>query len=182
MFSHTVTKDISLKLLQEHHATPLFECVDRNREHLREWLPWVDRTKEPMDSLNFIKMTKQKFAMNTGFECGIWVDDKIAGVVGLHYIEWLHRRSSLGYWLDKDVVGRGVMTQSVTCVLDYLFGELDMNYVSINAAPDNKKSCAIPERLGFKLEGCIRDQEWLYDHFVDSNHYGMKQDEWFARP
>jgi len=43
---------------------------------------------------------------------------------------------------------------------------------------ENKKSRAIPKRLGFKEEGIIRQTEWLYDRFVDHVVYGMLIDEW----
>tara|TARA_B100001971_G_C17962139_1_gene417997 strand:- start:124 stop:684 length:561 start_codon:yes stop_codon:yes gene_type:complete len=181
MFSAKIADGVELKLLQEHHASPLFELVDANRDHLREWLPWVDRTETVYDTLEFIKMTKNKFAQNIGFETGIWVDDEIVGIIGLHFIEWMHRRSSIGYWLGKGATGRGIMTKSVEAYLDYLFGELDLNYVQIHAATGNTKSRAIAERLGFQHEGTLRDQEWLYDHFVDMEHYGMRAVEWFDR-
>jgi ribosomal-protein-serine acetyltransferase len=35
------------------------------------------------------------------------------------------------------------------------------------------KSRAIPERLSFRIEGIMRQNEWLYDHFVDHVVYGM---------
>ncbi|MDP9371062.1 MAG: GNAT family N-acetyltransferase, partial [Chloroflexota bacterium] len=41
-----------------------------------------------------------------------------------------------------------------------------------------RKSCAIPERLGFAREGTLRQVEWLYDHFVDHHVYGMLAAEW----
>ena len=41
-----------------------------------------------------------------------------------------------------------------------------------------RKSLAIPERLGFTKEGTIRAAEWLYDHYVDHVAYGMLASEW----
>jgi len=178
MFSHIIEDGLEVKLLQEHHATPLFELVDRNRTHLRAWLPWVDRTETAFDSLEFIKMTKTKFAQNIGFEVGIWVDGEIAGIIGLHFIDWLNMRSSIGYWLGKEYVGRGAMVKSVGAVLEYLMNEIQMNYVEIRAATENTKSRAIPKRLGFKHEGTLRDYEWLYDHYVDLEHYGLTAQDW----
>ncbi|MGM0422255.1 MAG: GNAT family N-acetyltransferase [Pseudomonadota bacterium] len=178
MFSRKVDDDLELILLQEQHAPPLFDLVDRNREHLREWLGWLDKTQTAQDTLDYIKLGKEKFAKNIGFELGIVVDGEIAGVLGTHFIEWQHRRSSIGYWLGAEYTGRGAMTRSVAAVLDYLFVELKLNYVEIHAAPGNAKSRAVPERLGFKQEGVLRDYEWLYDHFVDHVHYGIRVAEW----
>ena len=50
--------------------------------------------------------------------------------------------------------------------------------MALRAASGNAKSRGVAERLGFKHEGTLRDYEWLYDHFVDIAHYGMKASEW----
>ena len=51
--------------------------------------------------------------------------------------------------------------------------ELQLNRIEIRAAIGNVKSQAIPEKLGFAKEGCVREAEWLYDHYVDHIIYGM---------
>lgn len=65
-------------------------------------------------------------------------------------------------------------------MVDYAFNELNLNRVEIRCAVENKKSRAIPERLHFVNEGCIRQAEWLYDHYVDHIVYGMLKEEWKA--
>jgi ribosomal-protein-serine acetyltransferase len=70
------------------------------------------------------------------------------------------------------------MTRAVAAVLDYLFAELELNYVEIHAAPENIKSRAIPERLGFRHEGTLRDYEKLGDRYIDHMHFGLRAAEW----
>lgn len=65
------------------------------------------------------------------------------------------------------------MTASCRALINRAFGELDLHRVMILCATENRRSRAIPERLGFTLEGVAREAEWLYDHFVDLAIYGL---------
>ena len=100
------------------------------------------------------------------------------GVIGFHKIDWNNKSTSIGYWLGEDYVGNGLMTKSVKAFVDYALIDLGLNRVEIRAAVENKKSRAIPERLGFTHEGTIRQSEWLYDHYVDHEVYGMLASDW----
>ena len=51
----------------------------------------------------------------------------------------------------------------------------------IHCAVGNRRSRAIPERLGFTQEGIARDAEWLYDHYVDLVTYSLLAPEWSKR-
>ena len=44
MFTLRVDDEIELQLLEKHHKRNYIN-YDRNRNHLRKWLPWVDGTK-----------------------------------------------------------------------------------------------------------------------------------------
>jgi len=100
------------------------------------------------------------------------------GVIGFHDINHVHRFTSIGYWLSSDVQGRGIMTRACRALVQHALVDLGLNRVEIRAAVENCKSRAIPERLGFELEGAIRQAEWLHDHFVDHAVYGMLARDW----
>ena len=72
MFSHKLTEDTGLRLLEERHAKELTDLTDRNREHLRAWLPWVDASRTLEDRKDFIRGALKQFAQNKGFVAGIW--------------------------------------------------------------------------------------------------------------
>lgn len=178
MFSHIVDEQIQLKLLQLQDAEELFEVTDRNRVHLRVWLPWVDGPRHPEDTREFIRGSLHAFAKNNGFQCGISYEGRLVGCIGLNGIDWNNRKTSIGYWLASEVQGKGIMTKSVQAVMDYIFHDLHLNRIEIRAGVYNRRSRAIPERLGFIQEGIIRDAEWLYDHFIDHAVYGMLKADW----
>jgi ribosomal-protein-serine acetyltransferase len=64
MFYFNVDHDIQLRLLETKYAEELFLVTDKDRNYLREWLPWVDGTKSPDDTRNFINFTLKGFAEN----------------------------------------------------------------------------------------------------------------------
>ncbi len=165
--------DIELRRIAPKHAAALFALVDQNRTRLREWLPWVDKTKTTEDVLAFIKKTKKKGEIHHV----IFKNQTLVGIIGLHHIDHDNRKAIIGYWLAKEVEGQGIMTRAVRLVLQYAFNELKLHRVTIDCATGNAKSCAIPERLGFTREGQMRDSEWLYDHFVDLKRYSILEHE-----
>ncbi|TQR46020.1 GNAT family N-acetyltransferase [Paenibacillus popilliae] len=178
MFIHKINDDIQLKILEIRDANELFLLSDKNREYLREWLPWVDRTVSVGQTKEYIQFSLKLFAENNGFNLAIFYKSRIAGCIGLHSIDWSNRKTSIGYWLGEEYQGNGAMTSACKALINYIFNDLALNRVEIRAAVLNTKSRAIPERLGFLNEGTVRQAEWLYDHFVDHVVYGMLKEEW----
>jgi ribosomal-protein-serine acetyltransferase len=182
MLDHKLSSNAQLRLLEERHARQLTDLTERNREHLRAWLPWVDANRTVEDRKDFIRGALKQFAENTGFQAGLWYEGRLAGVVGYHGIDWPNRSTTLGYWLGEAFEGQGLMTAACRALMDHAFDELGLNRISVACATENKKSCAIPERLGFRLEGVHRQAEWrLYDHFVDHAVYATLASEWRTR-
>jgi ribosomal-protein-serine acetyltransferase len=181
VFSHKLNEHAELRLLEERHAEELSELTDRNRDHLRAWLPWVDSSRTVEDRRNFIRSSLKQFAENNGFQAGLWYDGRLAGVVGYHGIDWENRSTTLGYWLGEEYQGRGLMTAACRALVDHALIELGLNRAGIACAVDNQRSCAIPERLGFQREGVQLQAEWLYDRFVDHALYVALASEWRTR-
>jgi ribosomal-protein-serine acetyltransferase len=173
---------VVLKLLRRRHARGLYVLTDRNRERLRPWLPWVDRVHGIAGTLNFIEQGLGQANNSAGFQSGIWVDGDLSGVVGTHRIDWENRSTGLGYWIDGAQEGRGIVTRSVAAVLDYLFISLNLHRVEIRAATDNQRSRAVPERLGFRLEGVLRQDHRVGDVWQDLAVYGLLRSEWSGVP
>jgi ribosomal-protein-serine acetyltransferase len=171
---------IRVHLFEEHHADVLYQLIDRNRASLRQWLPWLDWSHSRADTAEHIRQSQERYKDSNGFSAGIWIGDQLAGAIGLHAIDARHRSSSIGYWLSEDYRGSGAMTQTCRAVISAAFIHYRLHRIEIRCATGNRKSCAIPERLGFTYEGKLREAEWLYDHFVDLHVYSMLEQDWPA--
>jgi ribosomal-protein-serine acetyltransferase len=178
MFVYKIDEEISLKLVDLKDEEKFFELTDKSREYLREWLPWLDMTTSVEDTKGFIKSCLKNYAENKSITTFILYKGEIVGTAGFNQIDWTNKIAYIGYWLGKDYQGNGIMTKVAKALTDYAFNELGLNKVDISAAVKNKKSRSIPERLGFVNEGCIRQAEWLYDHYVDHVVYGMLAKDW----
>jgi ribosomal-protein-serine acetyltransferase len=174
-----ISPEAVLKQLELSDAPEMFQLTEENRSYLREWLPWVDSVQRVEDTERFIAFTIDQHARQQGIHYGIWYNGRLAGTLGVHGINWNNRRTEIGYWLAAKYQGKGLMTEAVAAYIDRLiFGEWKLQRVSINAATDNVKSRAIPERLGFRLEGILRCNEFLYNRYVDHAVYGLLASEW----
>ena len=171
---------MDIRLFEEHHADVLYQLIDRNRPSLREWLPWLDWSHTPADTAAHIRQSQERYKESNGFSAGIWIADNLAGAIGVHAVDSLHRSSSIGYWLSGDFRGGGVMTQACYAVVGAAFDQYRLHRIEIRCTTGNKKSWAIAERLGFSYEGTLREAEWLYDHFVDLKVYSMLEQDWQA--
>jgi len=178
MFIHSLGKHTDLRILELHHAAELFACIDANRTYLRPWLVWVNGTRTMADVEAFIRTALAQHARNSGFHAGIFLDGQPIGGVGCHEIDWIHRNTSLGYWLAKQYQGQGYATLAVQALLNHAFSVWRLNRVEIRCAVDNNRSCSLAERLGFTREGIKRQAELQDSCFRDLVVYSLLASEW----
>ena len=173
-----IDADTELRTIEHRDAQQIFALTDINRLYLRQWLPWVDGTRSVEDTSAFVRTLNIQRTSNGCFGCVILYKRQVVGTISFHLIDWSNRRVEIGYWLGAAFQGKGLMTKACKAMVAYAFDELQLNKVEIRCATGNTQSCAIPQRLGFTLEGIIRQAEWLYDHYVDLKVYGILESEW----
>ena len=176
----TIDDSTVLRVLRREDARELFAVTEANREHLRAWLPWVDVVRTEADTRSFIEAAIKQRESGRGPIFGVLCDGALAGVVGFRAIDRVNRVGEIGYWLAAARQGRGVMTNCCRFVVRYAFLTLDLNRVEIAAAVANARSRAIPERLGFRLEGVLREREELRGMHLDHAMYSKLRREFTA--
>lgn len=172
---------ITLRPIVPADAPELFALTEANREYLRRWLPWVDGTCTPADTLDFIDSAARQPGEGQGFVTVIVLAGRICGVVGHHGIDWDTRTASLGYWIAESCQGRGIMTRACRAMIRDAFGRLGVEQVTIACATGNRASRAIPERLGFAPVRTVPAIEQLHDRLVDHVVYALDRADWAAR-
>ena len=70
------------------------------------------------------------------------------------------------------------MTDACRAVLTHLFRELELHRVEIRCATGNARSAAIAKRLGFTLDGTLREAQLVGGRYHDLLVYGMLRQDW----
>jgi ribosomal-protein-serine acetyltransferase len=154
----------------------LFNLIDSNRKYLSTYLAWVKNVNHPVDTEWFINKCTEEG--REGFPTfGIFIDEKLAGVISYHVINKANKRTSLGYWIGKSFSGNGLVTMSVKALLKNGFENLDLNRIAIHCAVCNIASQNIPKKLGFTEEGIEREAEIIDGKFYDHVIYSMLKSE-----
>ena len=168
-----IDENIKIELINENHSQPIFDIVDQNRIHLRQWLPFIDRMQTVEFAENFVKGTMQRNKDGNEFAFVIIENDKVIGRIGVYKIDGQNKIGEIGYWLAENLQGKGIITKSCKALIDFCFSDLQLNRIEIKCGTENFKSKTIPEKLNFTKEGVIREGELLYDKFIDLNLYSL---------
>jgi ribosomal-protein-serine acetyltransferase len=168
-----IDENIKIELINENHSQPIFDIVDKNRIHLRQWLPFVDRMQTVEFAENFVKGTMKRNKDGNEFAFVIIENDKVIGRIGVYKIDGQNKIGEIGYWLAENLQGKGIITKSCKAIIDFCFSDLQLNRIEIKCGTENFKSKTIPEKLNFTREGVIREGELLYDKFIDLNLYSL---------
>lgn len=159
-------------------AKQLFGVIDQNRVHLRAWLPWVDQTRKPADSLAFIQDSQQQINQQLGIALGIFYHDQLIGAIDLH--QWDHelRKGAIGYWLIKQHQGKGLMKACALAFITYLYNNLPLNKLELHIVTGNKRSIYLAHKLGFTNEGTLRDSYKMNGSLHNLMIFGLLKKEW----
>lgn len=174
-------RSLELRPLCLRDARPLFALVDANRDRLRRWLPWTDANLSVQDSRAYILRVRARARAGMALPFGLWWRGSLVGVVGFVWIDQANRCGGIGYWLAREAEGHGLMTAAVSALARHGFHTLNLHRAEIRAGVRNRRSRAIPERLGFHHEGTLRQAERLAGRYVDHAVYGMLAEEWRRR-
>ncbi|HII40934.1 MAG TPA: GNAT family N-acetyltransferase [Thermoplasmata archaeon] len=173
-----VDDEIELRLVRDRDAPRIFALMDGSREYLRKWLPWVDTTRTVADTEGFVHRAHEQMGRGEGFHAGIEYRGALAGIIGHVYLDPVNQRAEIGYWLGETFQGRGIMTRTCRRMVDYAFESLGLHRVEIRVDVDNRKSRAIPERLGFVPEVLLRESVHAHGQFRDIVMYAKLRGEW----
>ncbi|MFF2090671.1 GNAT family N-acetyltransferase [Paenibacillus sp. NPDC058174] len=155
----------------------VYESLQASKTELKHWLPFMQKEQNEADTEANVREAHAKFIAREDLRLLIFLKDtgQFVGSSGLHNPNWDIPKFEIGYWLDTRHSGTGIMTEAVEGIISFAFSKLKARRLEIRCDSLNVKSRAIPERLGFTLEGILKNEDLSVDgtELTDTCIYAM---------
>ncbi len=170
-----VEDNLIIESLNVKFAEELFNLVDKNRVRLREFLGWLDNITTIEDEKNYIKSTNKGIVTNFVINFG----NKIVVTIDFYDYNKIEKSADIGYWLDTDFEGNGIITKCCKKLIEYGFDELNLKNIIIHCNILNIKSENVAKRLNFDFIKTIKNHYNLYGIWSDSKEYILTKNKYY---
>ena len=166
------TERLTLREIETSDAGEIF--VLRSDERV---MRFIDRPRAESleDAAKIIELITENQAKNDGVAWAITLsgDARLIGSIGFWKIQKENYRAEIGYMLNADYHGRGIMHEAVGAVLAYGFDEMNLHSVEANVNPENAASIRLLEKNGFVREAYFKENYYYDGRFLDSAIYSL---------
>ncbi|MFP7296445.1 GNAT family N-acetyltransferase [Neobacillus niacini] len=137
----------------------VYEAIQASLDELKPWMPWAHLDQTELDVEANIRESYVKFLTREDLRLLVFKKDtgEFIASSGLHRIDWNVPKFEIGYWIDTRHSRKGYMMEATAAIANFAFNELKAMRVEIRCDSKNVKSRAIPEKLGFTLEGVLKN-------------------------
>ncbi|MDR6371652.1 RimJ/RimL family protein N-acetyltransferase [Chryseobacterium bernardetii] len=155
------TKRLTLSPVKDLHIDDILEHFTNEVTRYMPFNPQGNR----QDIITFVNESKRTLLQNTDLVmAAIDSDRDFIGCCGMHNIT--EESVELGLWLKKSSQGKGLGTEIITALIEFLEKNFTLNYILYPVDEDNRASRKIPEKLGFIPAKKYKKQK---NHLTDLN-------------
>lgn len=151
------TERLFIRMPRPGDGKVVYEAIEASIHELKPWLPFAQKSQSEDEVEVNIRNAYIAFLKREDLRLLIFSKEtgEFVASSGLHRMDWTVPKFEIGYWIDSRYSGKGYMTEAVQGITDFAFKELGARRVEIRCDEKNIKSRAVPERLGYKLEGIL---------------------------
>lgn len=153
-------------------AKELASCISNKKvlDNLRDGLPYPYTEQDGADYISAMLSADE----TETFAFAITVDGRVAGSIGVFRQGNIHRQTGeLGYYLGEEYWGRGIMTEAVKQICNYVFDKSDVIRIYAEPFAHNAASCRVLEKAGFQYEGTLRSNAVKNGRVFDMKMYAL---------
>ncbi|MEI5907112.1 GNAT family N-acetyltransferase [Bacillus spongiae] len=141
------------------------DAIIHSAPELKKWLPFAKK-EQPLEEVEEnIRKSYSAFISREDIRLHIFrkSDDNFIGSTGFHRCDWEIPKVEIGYWIDTRYSGKGYMAEAVHRLTLFALDFFKANRIEIRCDDQNLASRRIPERLGYHLEGILRNDSVSVD-------------------
>lgn len=171
----------SLRPFRRRDVGPVHEAVVASLPDLAAYLPWAHQHYSRSVTQQFIRESAGAWHEGRAFDFAIRTDQdpgRHLGNVSVWFVSRTNMIGEVGYWVRTDQTRRGVCTEVVARVLRFGFEDLGLHRIVVRIAVGNRASERVAEKLGFTLEGTLRDEVKVGAEWLDHSIWGLLDHEW----
>ncbi len=145
--------------------------------------PWAERRPENVQEMIEMWLSQQQETPRVKFQLAatLRITGELIGNCGLRLKEAGAHEGGIGFELDPDYWGQGYATEAAQAMVEFGFSEFGLHRIWARCLADNSRSARVLERLGMRLEGRLRQNEYFKGRWWDTLLYGLLDDEWQAQ-
>lgn len=125
-------------------------ATESNREDYYQWMIVLKALNEPIGSISVVDM-----------------DERI-------------KKAEIGYCIGKAWWGKGIMSEALSAVMEFLFREVGMNRIEARHDANNPASGRVMKKCGMVYEGTARQYGWNNQGVCDICSYAVLREDWEA--
>ncbi|MDE6303106.1 MAG: GNAT family N-acetyltransferase [Clostridia bacterium] len=138
--------------------------------NLRDGIPYPYTENDAKDYIQAM-LAEDK---NNVFAFAICYDGKVIGSIGAFRQGNVHfRTAELGYYIAEEYWGKGIGTQAVRLLCDYVFANTDILRIFAEPFAHNAASCRVLVKAGFEYEGTLRSNAVKCGNICDMKMYSI---------
>lgn len=185
------TERLILALPQPEQVSQAALFMERNRAHFSPWAPpATDDIYTDAYWAAQITILHSAFQTGHGVRLWMWAKNDPSHLIGTIGFSQIFRgpfcACVLGYQLDQQFEGKGLMREALQRAMRYMFEEQKLHRIGANYRPENVRSGRLLATLGFTIEGFAKDYLFIdnawRDHVLTSRTHAAFQVEWLAAP
>jgi ribosomal-protein-alanine N-acetyltransferase len=117
--------------------------------------------------------------LGTGYGFGVFTGGRFVGEVNLNSVQrGAFQNAYVGYWIDRDVAGRGYTPEAVVVSFRFAFEEARLHRLQVAVVPRNHASRRVAEKLGLRVEGTAIRYLEINGRWEDHIRYAITAEEW----
>lgn len=164
-------------------AARVVDYYVRNKHHLRPYIPYRKKEFYTVDFwASQLQDNIDDFRDGKSLRMFMFSLDDVETVIGTvnfsNVVRGAAHFCNLGYDLDEQSQGKGLMREALETAIPYVFENLNMHRIMANYMPTNERSGKLLRRLGFAVEGYARDYLLINGKWRDHVLTAMVNEDW----